>query len=506
MGRGGRDSGYRTLYRTLDTKSGVAIDDYLATDAVGLAALVRAGTTTPDELAALARQRHEATHAAINAVVEWYAEPTPPRPASLAVGPFAGVPTLRKDFGATERGRLVEMGSRLAVGLVASATSPWFQRLADAGAQVLGRTAVPEFAQHATTESVLCGPTRNPLDPTTSAGGSSGGAAAAVRAGVVPMAHASDAAGSIRIPAAVTGLIGLKPTAGLIPAPVDAWRGLVTEFVLARSVADVATALRVLTDRTLDAARDSPADRTPGGAPAGTARDRSTAIGPLRIGLSLDHWAGHPNDPAVTAAVKATAEALAQLGHRVEPVARPFDYEQLMSTWFPLFGGGVADAIARVAASTGRPPNGDNLEPNTLRTLEAVAGLTPQDLTDAAANRAAVTADLAAGFEAYDVLLTPTLDRPVIPLGRMAGDALIDTYLADGDEWFDRLYLANVTGWPAVSLPAASPGTASIGGGAPALGVQFMAPPRREDLLLRVAADLLGSAIIAAVEPPLDVT
>lgn len=465
----------------------MAMDEYLAADAVGLAALVRDGAAAPTELAAAARRRHEATASTINAVVEWYDEPTPPSSDRLAAGPFAGVPILRKDFGATEAGRRVEMGSRLAEGLVAEATSPYFRRLADAGAQVLGRTAVPEFAQHATTESILNGPTRNPLDPAVSAGGSSGGAAAAVRAGVVPVAHASDAAGSIRIPAAVTGLIGLKPTAGLIPAPVDGWRGLVTEFVVARSVADVAAALQVLAAAPIEVAL--PPQRP----------------GQLRVGLSLDHWAGRPTDPDVMAAVESTARTVAHVGHRVEPVDRPFDYGQLMSTWFPLFGGGVADAIHRVATATGRSLDRDHLEFNTRQTLDEVAKLTPHDLAEAEANRSAVAADLATGFEAYDLLLTPTLDRPVIPLGRMAGDAPMNAYLADGDEWFDRLFLANVTGWPAISIPAdtepMSGCRAPHAGEVPAIGVQFVAPPGREDLLLRIATDLLGSAIIPTVDP-----
>jgi amidase len=454
------------------------MNEYLVADAVGLAALVRAGDVAVAELRELAHRRHEATHDTINAVVEWYEQPAGPLAGeATSAGTFAGVPFLRKDFGATEAGRLVEMGSHLGAGLVATKTSRYFDLLTAAGAQVLGRTAVPEFALHATTESNLNGLTRNPIDPSVSAGGSSGGAAAAVRAGVVPFAHASDAAGSIRIPAAVTGLIGLKPTRDLVPAPTDDWRGLVTEFVLARSIADVVASLQVLV---------SPSVTT---APLGRTRS-------LRTGLSLEHWAGLPVDAEVVAAIEATARRLEAIGHRVEPVPRPFDYEQLMSTWFPLFGAGALDGIERVAAEVGRPLDENHLEPNTRELVAEVTRLTAEDHATAQVNRAAVTADVAAAFEDYDLLLTPTVDRAVIPLGRMAGDAPMGAYMADGDEWFDRLYLANVIGWPAISVPADAEPTA------PPIGAQFLAPPFREDLLVGIAADLLGDSIIPPVDPP----
>ena len=483
------------------------LDEYLAHDAVGLAAFVRAGDVTAAELADLARQRHDATHAAINAIVEWYDRPTvmsdgadsaPIGGAPIGYadadsvaadtvgagtfsgGAFAGVPFLRKDFGSGEAGRLMEMGSRLAAGYVAEETSPYFDRILGAGAQVVGRTAVPEFALHGTTESILNGPTRNPLDPATSSGGSSGGAAAAIRAGVTPFAHASDAAGSIRIPAAVTGLIGLKTTRDLVPRSVDDWRGLVVEFVLARSVADVVASLQVL-------------------APPSFATEASGRGTPLRIGLSVEHWAGLADDREVVAAIESTAHRLEALGHHVEPVPRPFDYEQLMSTWFPLFGAGAVDGIKRVARLTGRPLDAAHLEPNTLEVVERSARLSPADHTAAEANRATVTAEVAAAFEHYDLLLTPTLDRAVIPLGRMAGNAPMDAYMADGDEWFDRLYLANVTGWPAIAVPTDTDPAAPSP--APPIGAQFMAPPHREDALVRIAADLIGDAIIPCVDP-----
>lgn len=448
--------------------------EYARHDAVALAAFVARGDVTASELAAAAGAQHAHTHPVINAVVEWYDPDSVVAPPPG--GPLGGVPFLRKDIGSVEAGRLVEMGSRLAVGLRADETSPYFRAVAAAGAQVLGRTAVPEFAQHGTTETELVGPTRNPVDPATSAGGSSGGAAAAVRAGVVPLAHASDSAGSIRIPASVTGLLGLKPSRGRVPGCGFDWSGLLVELVVARSVRDLAVSLEVL------ATPSSLAAPSP---------DR-----PRRIALSLDHWAGGTTEPAVRQAVEAAAGALEAAGHTVEPIGRPFSYEQLMATWFPLFGLGIAELIHATAARTGRPAVGPNLEPNTLEMLERVAALPAGARSEALVTGELVTVDLEVNLGGFDALLTPTLDRAVVPLGRMAGSCPMDRYLADGDEWFSRLYLANVTGWPALSVPAPVPP------GSPPVGAQLMARPGADELLLALAADLLGDAVVPAVVDP----
>ena len=194
------------------------------------------------DLHAAAAAMCERTNDDINAVVEWYDEPS----TGATAGPLAGVPFLRKDYGSTEAGRLQEMGSRLTAGHRPSTTSPYFRRLGAAGAQIVGRSAVPEFIMHGTTESLAHGITRNPHDPTLSAGGSSGGAAAAVAAGIVPAAHASDCAGSIRIPAAACGLYGLKPTSRMVPTDQGDWGGIAVEFVVSRSARDQARFFDVL--------------------------------------------------------------------------------------------------------------------------------------------------------------------------------------------------------------------------------------------------------------------
>ena len=221
-----------------------------AVDAGTMATAVRAGQHSADELALAARERYLAVNSDINAIVEWYGEPD--RLDEAADGPLAGVPILAKDYGSAVEGRLVEMGSRMATGNRAAKTATFMKRLLRAGAQIVGRSAAPEFIQHGTTESRRYGATRNPHHLDFSAGGSSGGAAAAVAAGIVPAAHASDCAGSIRIPAATTGLIGLKPGGDKIPwqntSAASDWGGIASEFVVARTVDDAALFLEVLGD------------------------------------------------------------------------------------------------------------------------------------------------------------------------------------------------------------------------------------------------------------------
>lgn len=216
----------------------------------------------------------------------------------------------------------------------------------------------------------------------------------------------------------------------------------------------------------------------------------------LRVALALDHWAGGTTDPIVVTAVEQAARTLADLGHEVTVIGRPFDYDRLMSTWFPLFGGGVADTIETMAAVCGRPIDAEHLEPNTLATLARVADLGPDARHQAEQTATSVTAELASNLAPFDVMLTPTLDRVSIPLGRMAGDAPMDDYLADGDTWFDRLYVANVTGCPALSLPA------PVADDDPPIGLQLMAPPDGEALLLTVADQLLGDEAILPVISP----
>ncbi len=437
-----------------------ALGSYLAADATDLAGMVERGEVTPGELADLATRQHERTDGRIHAVVEWYDRPTPAA-VNGGGGPLAGVPILRKDYGSAEAGRLVEMGSRLAAGVTATETSPLFRRLAGAGAQVVGRSAVPELIQHGTTESVAFGVTRNPYDPDVSAGGSSGGAAAAVAARVVPAAHASDCAGSIRIPAAACGLVGLKPARRRVPWPDGGWGGIAEEFVVTRTLRDARRFLDVLGD---------------GGYLGVPER--------MRIAVDTAHWAGRPQDAAVVAATVAAAGRLEAAGHLVEPVRSPVTDEWLMETWDALFSRWVAHDVDALVARTGRPADTSTLEPTTLLAVEAARRLTADDVTRAQVAQGRITHTVEAHLAGHDALLTPTLGRPTVPLDHVHGFVTpFTTYLARNSELFPYSYLFNVAGWASLAIPVPHGDPASP----TPLSVQLSGPRGSEHRLLALA-------------------
>ncbi len=445
-------------------------DEYTRLDATALAELVRAGEVTAGEVLAAATERHEETDETIHAVVEWYDEPTPPA-AGIDVGaaPLAGVPFLRKDYGSTEAGRLVEMGSRLAAGVVADETGPFFHRLANAGVSVVGRSAVPELIQHGTTESRAFGVTRNPHDPNVSAGGSSGGAAAAVAAGVVPAAHASDCAGSIRIPAAACGLVGLKPSRRRVPWPTGGWGGIAEEFVVTRTVRDARLFLDVLGDPAV----------TGGYAPV---PER------MRIALSTEHWAGEPTEPAVVEWTERAAATLEAAGHDVEVVPVPIPDERLMTTWNACFSRWVARDVHDLARRTGRPIDDTTLEPTTLLVVDAVRKLTVDRITAAQLEQGRITHDLGVTLDGVDAILTPTLGRSSIPLDHVHGEIVpFDDYLERNSALFPYSYLFNVTGWASLAVPVRGADGSPLPG-----SVQLSGRPGTEQLLLSLADVLAG--------------
>jgi amidase len=224
------------------------VAEYAMYDAVGLGALVARRDVSPGELADAALHACELVNPQINAVIEmWQPDPADVTFASKHQSPIAGVPFLIKDVGVTMAGRKLVFGSRLAEGFTPAADSILMRHFRRAGLVTIGRTSTPEFAWSGTTESELCGPTRNPWNTAHGTGGSSGGAAAVVAAGIVPIAHATDAAGSIRIPSASCGVFGLMPTRGRVsngPSLDEGINGLAVQLGIIRSVGIV---LRYLT-------------------------------------------------------------------------------------------------------------------------------------------------------------------------------------------------------------------------------------------------------------------
>jgi amidase len=434
--------------------------------ASAIAAAVRSGEYVAADAVEAAGRRHQETNQAINAVVEWFDRPYTGSDEALRTGPLAGVPILAKDYGSAVEGQLVEMGSRLAAGNRAEHTAEFMRRLLQAGAQIVGRSAVPEFIQHGTTESRVHGVTRNPHDLSLSAGGSSGGAAAAVAAGVVPVAHAGDCAGSIRIPAAACGLFGLKPGAGRIPwkraTAASDWGGIAAEFAVTRTVDDTALLLDVLAD----------GDFLP-------VRQRYS------VAVSTAHWGGATPDPEVVAATEAAATRLEQLGHDVAVVDPPVDYNLLMETWFPVFCRPIALDVDWLCRRLGREANEETVEPATRAVLRRVGELTDADLARSVELRERITRRLHHDLSCHDMILTPALGRSTIPLHKVGGEvADVDEYVRLNDEIFCYSYLFNVTGWASMSIPVA------ISSAGTPLGVQLSAGPGTEHRLIDLARQL----------------
>ncbi|MEU2721508.1 amidase [Streptomyces smyrnaeus] len=460
------------------------VSEYVGFDAVGLAELVAKGEVTPAELEAAAREAAHAVDPLINAVVETWPADDEPEPGST---PLAGVPFLIKDIAVAMAGRRMELGSRLAAGNVAGADSALMQRFRRAGLVTFGRTSTPEMAYSITTEPVLHGPTRNPWDLARSAGGSSGGAGAAVAAGVVPLAHATDAAGSLRIPAAYNGLFGLKPTRGRVSMGPDAdevFSGLAVHGSVSRTVRDSAALL----DRIRGPEPGDPYFAQQPSRPY--AEEVTRHPGSLRIGVLAHAWGGRRTTPPVADALSRTVRLLESLGHQVEEVevGLGVGWEEFVEATARVMTAHLTASVDGLAAAFVRPVDSSTLEPATLAGYRYGQRVEGARFVDALAVRNRVARSLARYFAAHDILLTPTLPELTMPLGSYAegGEAL------DGLGWIGRLndrspftMAFNMAGTPAMSVPV----TADPGTGLP-IGMQFAAGHGLEGRLFRLAGQL----------------
>lgn len=460
----------------------MTLDEYTRLDAIALAAAIRAGECTVAEVVDAAHRACAAVNPALNAVLEMYADPA--MPVAPNDGLLAGVPMLRKDSGATEAGRLQEHGSRLMVGCRPLQDSHYVALCRRAGLVFVGRSALPEFAFSSATESRLCGITRNPWDVARMAGGSSGGAAAAVAAGIVPIAHGSDGGGSIRIPAAACGVVGLKPSRGRVsqgPDGADALLGLSEEFVLCRSIRDAAAVLEVLG---VPQAGDPFVIPVAGGRaalPAGAAPQK------LRIAVCVDRWGDAAVDPQIAAAVLRVARSCEQAGHVVEDASPRFDFEVMLRVLTDCFAFGLANLRA-AAMALGRTPGEDSLEPITYANWQHAERMTAADVDATLTAANGLRRTVGAFFGHYDVLLTPALAnlppehgrysqsrRDLDPLGFMRELQYTDQFLP----------IFNVTGQPALSIPCARSTS-----GLP-IGAQLVGRAAREDVILALGEQIL---------------
>ncbi|WP_065201892.1 amidase [Chromobacterium subtsugae] len=464
------------------------LSEYAQYDAIGLGQLVARGEVSPQELAETALRACAAVNPHINAVIETWQPELADAAAALERGsPLAGVPFLIKDVGVAMAGRKIEFGSRLAQGFTAAADSILMRRFRQAGLATLGRTTTPEFAWSGTTESALSGPTRNPWNAARGAGGSSGGAAAAVAAGIVPIAHATDAAGSIRIPAAASGVFGLKPTRGRVsngPILDEAIHGLAAQLGVSRSVRDSAALL--------DAARGAD-----GGQPFSIAEPAGSYFaqvgaepGRLRIGVMAQAWGGQRTAAAVLERLAEATRLCESLGHIVEEAALPLgcSWDAFVHASSVLWAANIAVWIDDMAAATGRQIDLSTLEQQTLAVYRTGHGMRGVEIVRALDLRNAVTRSVAAFFTRYDLLLTPTLPELAPPIGSYAAD----TASMDGHQWTAHVMggspftpAFNAAGVPAMSAPLFQDAASAL-----PVGMQFVAPAGREDRLFRLAGQL----------------
>jgi amidase len=477
------------------------LTEYASHDALGLAELVARREVTPAELARCAAEAIAAVNPAINAVVETYADRIDGLDErTLGAGPFRGVPFLIKDVFGHEAGRRIEFGSRLCKDMVVEQDTHFVELLRAAGVNVVGRSAAPEYSMAGTTEGALYGSTCTPWRAGHSAGGSTGGGMAAVVAGIVPIAHGTDIAGSIRIPASFCGGVGLKPSRGRIsfgPMLDENGFGMATSFIQAKSVRDAAAMLDCVAQPQPGDPFLIPRPAEPWAALAQRAPQR------LAIGYSTVGGMGFPTDPEVARAVEAVARTLAGMGHDVAEETPEFDglpaARAMMDLWF--FG--FDRRLDGYAKRTGRAIGPDTLEPVTLSVYEHAKRMRPAQFLDALATVNAVRRRFARYFAKHDVWLSPTTARVAEPWGRYnlgRRDVTVQNMAEEILRPVAQFTLPhNLMGTPAISLPLAMHSN-----GLP-IGVQLGTRPADEHVLLQLAGALEQALPWRGRVPPLHV-
>ncbi len=475
-------------------------DDLMFRSASELASMVRAGELSARELVQCSLDRIEELNPSLNAFVDVDAERALVAADAVRPGderPFAGVPIAIKNNRAVS-GLRVTIGCSLLADHVAGHDANVTRRLRDAGFVIVGTTTLPEYGILPVSEARLFGPTRNPWDLERTPGGSSGGSAAAVAAGMVPVAHGNDGGGSIRIPAACCGLVGLKPARGRISAaPERGEAPLDVDGVLTRTVADTAAILDVLAGYELGDATWAP----PPAQPFAVAAAMTGGPGgrPFRIAATtLPPVADATVDPLCAGAVADAAELLRSLGHEVEEVDPPWQIEGLSELFGAVFSIHIALQIVYSGMVAGREPTAEDMEPmswaihSMTQKFNSVQGLGLE------LQLQALTRQLVAFLAPYDALLTPALAERPLPIGTL------DTAAPDPMSTFSRSGLFtpftpvfNASGQPGISVPLFH------GEDGLPLAVQLVGRPADEATLLALATQLEAARPWAARRPEL---
>jgi amidase len=460
-----------------------AVSDYDRYDGIGLAGLVKARQVSASELLETAIERLEQRNPAINAVVSrMYDEAKAAIARGLPTGTFIGVPYLLKDLGSLYTGTVTTFGSSIFRNFVADHDSEMVVRLKRAGLVIFGKTHSPEFGLSTSSESRLFGATRNPWNPEYSAGGSSGGSAAAIAAGMVPMAHATDGGGSIRIPAGCCGLFGLKPTRARTsfgPDFGERWSGMATAHAITRSVRDGAALLDATSGPDIGDPYWAPPPSRPYLAEVGADPGR------LRIAFTTKAWNGHPVDPECVAAVAGAVKLCGSLGHHVEEASPAIDEAARRQAVGIIVTAQTRALLQRARAVLGREATPQDVETITWGYTEYARQFSASDYAGAIDVLHRTGRVVGRFFARYDILLTPTMCTPphklgVISLMRTDVDAFHEALF--GDIAFTAPF--NTSGNPAMSVPLHwSPAGLPV-------GVQFVASFGDEAALFRLAAQL----------------
>jgi amidase len=456
--------------------------DLLRKSATELAAMVRSGDVSSRELVQASLDRIEATEA-LNHWTLIDAEGALAAADAIEPGderPFAGVPLAIKDLFTPVAGLRMAQGSDLLGDFTPDYDYGQVRRFREAGFVLVGKTQTPEFGITPVTEPRRFGPARNPWDPSRTTGGSSGGSAGAVAAGAVPIAHASDGGGSIRIPAACCGLLGLKPARGRISrAPDLGDHFLSTDGVLARTTEDVAALLDLMSGPELGDATWAP----PSDAPFAELAKRDP--GKLRVALLTEMPIDGELDPECERGAREAAALLEGLGHHVEEITSPFPGEALVGVFTALWAANVAASVMHGQMLTGNEPTAETIEPLSLWLYETGQGIPSPAYIGAVAMGQAFARQIVSTWADWDLLVTPALAQRPVEHGHIdpCGEHPAFEFKKAG-EFTPYTPPFNLTGQPGISIPLFH------GDDGLPTAAQIVGPPAREDLLLQVARQL----------------
>jgi amidase len=475
--------------------SGLA-GEYDKYDGLGLAALVAKREVTPLELLEAVQRRLEALNPKLNAVAHLFFDKAKAQiERGLPDGPFKGVPFVLKDLGQQLAGTITSYGSRAFKDNRADSDSTLVARYKQAGLVIFAKSTSPELGLTTTTESVLFGQTHNPWNLERTTGGSSGGSGALVASRIVPMGHASDGGGSIRIPASCCGLFGLKPTRDRVPlgpAQFEGWNGCSVNHALTLSTRDSAALLDVSVGAELGSPYFSPKPERP------FLKEVGADPGKLRIALDIGTPGGTPLDDECRRASVDAAKLCESLGHKVEEARPPVDDEWMRDAFLTVIRVSVSRVLDDAAKTLGHPVTDKDVEPVTWLFAQAGRSISSVAYSRAIATMHQVGLVVAKFQQNYDVILNPTLAKPPVQLGLLSlSPSNFAAYVKEVTEFGPYTALFNVTGQPSMSVPLSWSAD-----GLP-IGVMFSGRFGDEATLLRLASQLEKARPWAGKRPKL---